>query len=98
MPSRWKTFEPERILDFLKRSSEIRLTDRETVGPERRFQNPDLRECATVQENLSRIFEKRHCCFAHLLAISSGQFGTNQRQEIMKNMVIPVISLDVFIF
>jgi hypothetical protein len=44
------------------------------------------------------IFEKRRRHFAHLMAANSGQFGTNQHQEIMKNMVIPLISVDAIVF
>jgi hypothetical protein len=34
----------------------------------------------------------------HLMSVNSSQFGTNHRQDIMKNMVIPGISVDTIFF
>jgi hypothetical protein len=46
----------------------------------------------------SVIFEKRHCDVAHLMTVKASQIGTNHHQDLMKNRVIPGISVDAVLF
>jgi hypothetical protein len=64
---------------------------RETAGPSGLFRDPDLRQRVGPQNNYRVPFENRH---HRNLAANSSQFRANHHQQMMKNTVTPVISVD----